>query len=173
MNFTKLIYVLLSSFLLAIIYACTPQPEMKPRQMSTSRGADDAQGSSDNSSEQDDDDDDNDNEDDDDESSSGEFSMSWDDSGDANIVSYKIFFIPPDSGTRTYKNASGTPIEIKNYPLASLELEGGKYSVEVEGSDIDAAIGTLQVDEEDYCFSLVAVNAVGNSVHSAKVCPNQ
>ena len=104
------------------------------------------------------------------EDSGAAFAMSWDDSGNAAITSYKVFIVPPDSNPR-FPNASGVPIEVKSYLLGDLTLENGKYSVAVSQADVKAALGALTVEEDKYCFSLVAVNGVGNSVHSAKVCP--
>ncbi len=149
-------------------YACQQEVVYEQRANTGAAGNDANTGSennNDNAATQDDD-----NNNDDGVANASSFSMSWDQSTDASILSYKIFFVPPDSNPR-YPNASGVPIEIKNYPLADLTPNGGKYTITVTDDEVKAALGTTSVEQNQYCFSLVAVNNIGNSVHSTKICP--
>lgn len=98
------------------------------------------------------------------------FTMSWDASTDPAIVSYKVFIVPPDRNPR-FPGKTDVPIQIKNYPLAALQKNGTKYSVAVTGDEIKAALGATVVNPTAYCFTVVAVNGVGNSAHSPVICP--
>jgi hypothetical protein len=98
------------------------------------------------------------------------FTMSWDVSTDAAIVSYKVFIVPPDRNPR-FPGKTDVPIQIKNYPIASLQKNGTKYSATVTADEIKAALGTTVVAPTAYCFTVVAVNGVGNSAHSPVMCP--
>jgi hypothetical protein len=98
------------------------------------------------------------------------FTMSWDVSADPAIVSYKVFIVPPDRNPR-FPGKTDVPIEIKNYPLAALQKNGQKYTAVVSNDEIKAALGATVVNPTAYCFTIVAVNGVGNSTHSPLVCP--
>ena len=98
------------------------------------------------------------------------YTMAWDNAADPAIQSYKVFILPPDNGTATYKNLSGVPIEVKNIPVADLVADGAQQKVSISDAEIKAALGVIEIDPALYCFSLVAVNAVGNSVHTTKSC---
>jgi hypothetical protein len=98
------------------------------------------------------------------------YTMSWDASTNPAIVSYKVFVVPPDRNPR-FPGKTDVPIQIKNYPLAALQKNGTKYSVAVTGDEIKGALGATVANAAAYCFTVVAVNGVGNSVHSPVICP--
>ena len=98
------------------------------------------------------------------------YAMSWDASTDPAIVSYKVFVVPPDRNVR-FPGKTDVPIQVKNYPLASLQKNGTKYTVAVTGDEVKAALGATAVNTTAYCFTVVAVNGVGNSAHSPVICP--
>ncbi len=98
------------------------------------------------------------------------FTMSWDASADPAIVSYKVFLVPPDRNPR-FPGKTDVPIQIKNYPLAALQKNGAKYSVTVNSDEIKTALGSTPANSAVNCFTVVAVNAVGNSAHSPVFCP--
>jgi type II secretory pathway pseudopilin PulG len=98
------------------------------------------------------------------------YTMSWDASTDPAIVSYKVFVVPPDRNPR-FPGKTDVPIQIKNYPLATLQKNGTKYSVAVTGDEIKAVLGATVVNAAAYCFTVAAVNGVGNSAHSPVICP--
>lgn len=98
------------------------------------------------------------------------YTMSWDVSTDPAIVSYKVFIVPPDRNPR-FPGKTDVPIQIKNYPIAALQKNGQKYSVAVSNDEIKAALGATVVNPAAYCFTIVAVNGVGNSAHSPLICP--
>jgi hypothetical protein len=98
------------------------------------------------------------------------YTMSWDVSADPAIVSYKVFIVPPDRNPR-FPGKTDVPIQIKNYPLAALQKNGQKYSVAVSADEIKTALGATVVNPTAYCFTIVAVNGVGNSAHSPVMCP--
>lgn len=155
-------------FSMTLIHACQQGFQYEQRDANTAASAQDSNANSDDNTSTDT----NENAGEDDSSDTTPvegFNMSWDESTDASIVSYKVFFLPPDSSRAP--NASGVPIEIANYPIADLDLADGKFSLSLSDADIKSALGTLEVGQDQYCFSLVAVNNIGNSVHSAKVCP--
>jgi hypothetical protein len=103
-------------------------------------------------------------------SAATKFTMSWDVSADPAIVSYKVFVVPPDRNPR-FPGKTDVPIQIKNYPLADLQKNGQKYSVVVSSDEVKAALGATVVSPTAYCFTIVAVNGVGNSTHSPVICP--
>ncbi len=98
------------------------------------------------------------------------FTMSWDASTDPAIVSYKVFIVPPDRNSR-FPGKTDVPVQIKNYPLAALQKNGLKYSVAVTSDEVKAALGATVPIPTAYCFTVVSVNAVGNSAHSPLICP--
>jgi hypothetical protein len=98
------------------------------------------------------------------------FTMSWDASADAGIVSYKVFVVPPDRNPR-FAGKTDVPIQVKNYPIAELQKNGEKYSVVVTSDEVKTALGSTTVSATAYCFTVVAVNGVGNSAHSPVICP--
>lgn len=98
------------------------------------------------------------------------YTMSWDASTDAAIVSYKVFVVPPDRNPR-FPGKTDVPIQVKNYPLAALQKNGTKYTVAVTADEVKAALGATVVNSTAYCFTVVAVNGVGNSAHSPVICP--
>jgi hypothetical protein len=98
------------------------------------------------------------------------YAMSWDASTDPAIVSYKVFVVPPDRNPR-FPGKTDVPIQIKNYPLAALQKNGTKYTVAVTGDEVKAALGATAATTTTYCFTVVAVNGVGNSAHSPVICP--
>ncbi|MFY7927381.1 MAG: hypothetical protein ACOVS5_00790 [Oligoflexus sp.] len=98
------------------------------------------------------------------------FTMSWDVSTDAAIGSYKVFVVPPDRNPR-FPGKTDVPIPIKTYPLAMLQRSGQKYSVTVSSDEVKTALGATTVNPNAYCFTIVAVNGVGNSAHSPLICP--
>ncbi|HET9241071.1 MAG TPA: hypothetical protein VFO10_27650 [Oligoflexus sp.] len=98
------------------------------------------------------------------------YTMSWDASADAAVVSYKVFVVPPDRNPR-FPGKTDVPIQIKNYPLASLQKNGTKYSVAVTSDEVKTALGAMAASTTTYCFTVVAVNGVGNSAHSPVICP--
>ncbi|WP_141733162.1 hypothetical protein [Oligoflexus tunisiensis] len=98
------------------------------------------------------------------------YTMTWDVSADAAIVSYKVFVVPPDRNPR-FPGKLDVPVQIKNYPIADLQKNGEKYSVVVSSDEIKAALGSTVTTPISYCFTIVAVNAVGNSSHSPVICP--
>lgn len=98
------------------------------------------------------------------------YTMSWDASTDAAIVSYKVFVVPPDRNPR-FPGKTDVPIQIKNYPLASLQKNGTKYTVAVTSDEVKTALGAMAATTTSYCFTVVAVNNVGNSAHSPVICP--
>lgn len=98
------------------------------------------------------------------------FSMSWDMSTDSSIIAYKVFIVPPDQNFR-FKGKYDVPIEVKMMPLSGLKTNNGKYEVSVTSSEISSVLGNVTLQSGEYCFSLVAVNNVGNSIHSGVVCP--
>ena len=103
----------------------------------------------------------------------GAFTMAWTNPANPAIVGYKVFVLPPDNGSvgNNFANLSGVPIEIKNTPVAQLIEEGDVQKVFVTGAEINAGLTGLQIDPAaPLCFTLVAVNAVGNSVHTNKSC---
>ncbi len=99
---------------------------------------------------------------------SANFTMSWDVSTDPAIVAYKVFIVPPDRNPR-FPGKTDIPIQIKNYPLAALQKNGTKYSVVVTADEVKTALGATPA--ATYCFTVVAVNGVGNSPHSPLICP--
>lgn len=98
------------------------------------------------------------------------YSMSWDASADPGVVSYKVFLVTPDRNPR-FPGKTDVPLPIKNLPLAALQKDGTKYTVKVNSDEVKAALGTTVVNPTAYCFTIVAVNAVGNSAHSPVICP--
>lgn len=98
------------------------------------------------------------------------FTLSWDASNDTSITACKVFLVPPGSLRRA--PGSDSPVEVQNFPMADLSPEGSKYSVKVLDATIKAAMGTRNVDPGQYCFTVVAVNNVGNSAHSRNICLN-
>ncbi len=98
------------------------------------------------------------------------YSMAWTVSADPAIVSYKVFIVPPDRNPR-FPGKTDIPVQIKNYPIAGLQKNGDKYSVVVSNDEIKAALGASVVSPASPCFSIVAVNAVGNSTYAPVICP--
>jgi len=98
------------------------------------------------------------------------YTMGWTVSADPAIVSYRVFIVPPDRNPR-FPGKTDVPIQIKNYPIAGLQKNGDKYSVIVSNDEIKAALGASVVSPAAPCFSIVAVNAVGNSTYSPVICP--
>lgn len=98
------------------------------------------------------------------------YTMSWDAATDPAVVSYKVFVVPPDRNPR-FPGKTDVPIQVKNYPLAALQKNGTKYSVAVTSDEVKTALGTIATTTTTYCFTVVAVNAVGNSAHSPVICP--
>jgi hypothetical protein len=98
------------------------------------------------------------------------YTMSWDASTDPAIVSYKVFVVPPDRNSR-FPGKTDVPIQVKNYPLAALQKNGTKYSVAVTSDEVKTALGAMAATTTTYCFTVVAVNGVGNSAHSPVICP--
>ncbi|SMF60387.1 hypothetical protein [Pseudobacteriovorax antillogorgiicola] len=140
-----------------LLYACQPTPEIKPRRTLASGEAGTENNTGDSSAEGED-------------QSAGDggeeapaevFSMSWDNAADPGITAYKLFLIPPGE----------LPLEISSTAIADLVLEGNQYSLSVTDAQIKEALGTTVVDPSAYCFSILAVNGVGNSQHSPKICP--
>ena len=86
--------------------------------------------------------------------------FTWEPSADTNVDSYKVFVVPPEM----------VPLEVKSIPVANVVEDGTNISTSVTPDEVKAALGTATVIPADYCFSIVAVNGVGNSEHSAKVC---
>jgi len=101
---------------------------------------------------------------------SANYTMTWGVSADPAIVSYKVFIVPPDRNPR-FPGKTDVPIQIKNYPIAGLQKNGDKYSVVVSNDEIKAALGATVVSPTAYCFSIVAVNGVGNSTYAPVICP--
>jgi hypothetical protein len=98
------------------------------------------------------------------------YTMSWDASTDPAIVSYKVFVVPPDRNAR-FPGKTDVPIQVKNYPLAALQKNGTKYSVAVTSDEVKTALGAMAATTTTPCFTVVAVNGVGNSAHSPLICP--
>ncbi|MFW7378552.1 MAG: hypothetical protein ACOH5I_07095 [Oligoflexus sp.] len=98
------------------------------------------------------------------------YSMSWDMSADPGIISYKVYIVPPDKNAR-FPGKTDVPVEVVSYSIDELQQDGQKYSVSVDSDLIKAALGTAVVDPAAYCFTITAVNGVGNSSHSPVICP--
>ena len=134
-----------------LIYACQQQPTYERRIATGSARVDDGDKSEDQTGEEETNDEENGEE----ETPVEGFTMAWDNSGDAAIVSYKVFLVPPDvtaaGAPSRGQNASGIPIEVKNYPVAGLTDEGGKYSVTVKDEEIKAVLETLVLEQAQYC----------------------
>lgn len=100
----------------------------------------------------------------------GSYQMSWNISADPEIISYKVYIVPPDRNVR-FSGKTDVPIEIMDYAIDELQQNGEKYSVTVGSDLIKAALGTTGLDPAAYCFTVVSVNEVGNSIHSPAICP--
>lgn len=98
------------------------------------------------------------------------YTMSWDASTDPAVVSYKVFVVPPDRNPR-FPGKTDVPLQIKNYPLAALQKNGTKYTVAVTSDEVKTALGATAPTVTAPCFTVVAVNGVGNSPHSPVICP--
>lgn len=101
---------------------------------------------------------------------SASFTLAWNVSADPTLLSYKVFIVPPDRNPR-FPGKTDVPIQIRNYPIASLSKIGEKYSVTVSTEEIKTALGATALNPAAYCFTVVAVNGVGNSTHSPVICP--
>lgn len=102
--------------------------------------------------------------------SSTKYTMSWDVSADPAVVAYKVFVVPPDRNPR-FPGKTDIPVQVKNFPLAALQSNGQKYSIAVTSDEVKTALGSTVVNGAAYCFTVVAVNGVGNSAHSPLICP--
>jgi hypothetical protein len=170
MKNAKIFLGLSLSAVIALVYACQSEVVKNNRQVSTAQTAQsgnvDSNGTNNNTSEK---------KTDTPAANTGgnaadptNFTMSWDVADDPGIVSYKIFVVPPDRNPR-FAGKTDVPIQIKNYPVAELQKNGQKYSVVVSSDEVKTALGGTTVST--YCFTVVAVNGVGNSVHSPVICP--
>jgi len=173
MNMTKTAFGLSFTVCLALLaHACQPEPIQDHRSATTGRtaqpasGADDANSNGNNTNTQVP------------PANTGttatpaapaNYTMTWDVPADAAIVSYKVFLVPSDQNPR-FPGKTDVPIQIKNYPLAELQKNGQKYSVVVSSDQIKTALGTTPAPATK-CFSIVAVNGVGNSSYSPVICP--
>lgn len=96
------------------------------------------------------------------------YKLSWDLSEDASIIAYKIFVVPPGSLARA--PGSDGPVEVNMIPVADLIAQDGKYAIEISDSQIMTALGSTDMGPMKPCFTLVAVNNIGNSAHSPRIC---
>lgn len=162
----NIILILLSFVVAALIHACQQQPQITERQIASSRAETGNPSGDDLSSETGDESGD----DTSDSESPKNFTLTWDSSADAAILSYKVFVVPPGILTR----APGTfnvPIQVKDVAIGDLETVDNKYNMNLSTDEINTALGAAIVDSKDFCFTIVAVNAIGNSAHSPKICP--
>ena len=90
-----------------------------------------------------------------------DFQFSWTDANDANITEYKVFLVAPEN----------VPQEIKRVAMADITTAEGTSTVNITKEEVQTILGDTILAAGETCFTIVAVNGVGNSQHSDKVCP--